>query len=327
MYIGCIWSSGISTRLTISLIYASCSIVSIVVVYVIGCLLSDFCTKSSKAFLLTIGSEEAMMQPFDLFCIFNPIQPINTSEQLKKLRPYMGFTKGSVANATFTEQPITIRETPQQQQQPITVREVPQKPTLFNITQPNSLFWAIYILVNGRKAVPHQSKLANFELDEHVKILNWLKANPTAIKQRFPKVTKVLCEEIYSDLLVGKMNNPLLIYAYCTYYKKAVVVFVSDKIYCQYGTPIEEDEVPLYLYLTVQKRYDIVLGNVLLHSPNFRETMLAIEKVNEPIKAITHYKVADLVEMATKLSCELPEKAKKAQIYEAVQNILIRHLM
>ncbi len=259
------------------------------------------------------------MQLFELYQIFHPIELFNSKEQLEKLKKYM-VLPAPITQPTPLQQPALITQPtikPSKQPTPLPKTSFISHFTPFlKITQPNSLFWGIYTLINGPRSIPHPSKLANEELREHGTILAWLKSNPSALKQTFPKLTKALCEEIYSDLLIGKTNNPLLIYAYCVYYHRCIVVFISNKAYCQYGI-MTEDETPLYVYLNEEKRYNICYQNELLY-PGYQTTLLAIEKVGEPLKTITHYKVADLTEIAAKLDLKLPDKAKKAQIYDAI---------
>ena len=53
-----------------------------------------------------------------------------------------------------------------------------------------------------------------------------------------------------------------------------------------------------------------------------RSSQYKIDNLSKPIKAMTAYKLEDLINIATKLKIEIPEKYKKKDIYELIVKVL-----
>ena len=106
---------------------------------------------------------------------------------------------------------------------------------------------------------------------------------------------------------------------------KKNVIFVSKKTYFEL---LMNDDQPVYiireneLQSKYKKKYGYEIADINLLE-EIRKTLYKVETLDKPIKALSSYKVQDLVEICNKLAIEINNKETgktktKNQLYEAL---------
>ena len=175
--------------------------------------------------------------------------------------------------------------------------------------QPDTLFWCLYVMVNG--VVSYEKEPASFEKEkiEKIKYISILRNNKILLKQH--NIRKF--SEIESNLSLDKRINLNTFFALCAL-EKLNAVIIKNKIY--------EDIIP-----------DPTLRVHILHCYNDRfkleyEMMdasnltYASTHFKMPLKSISGYKINDLRCICSKLEIILPSSCKKKEIYELLTEFL-----
>lgn len=214
----------------------------------------------------------------------------------------------------------------------IIVKKEKPKEEFFSPRQKDGLFWCFYVIKNGE---------TNYELLNNEKItlvkekkikidyVDVLREKKAIFKKqsiKFPSMT-----HIENDLV----NEPIIdlgTFLSLCHLEKMNVLYVSKKTYFEMN---ENEGEPIHLIKRVDEpskksRY-IYQGTNALLLENYRNTLYKIENIEKPVKAITSYKVADLIDFSMKLGLEttyhdektakIKNKSKQA-LYEAVVQVI-----
>jgi len=213
---------------------------------------------------------------------------------------------------------------------PIIKTPIPEKKeesTSFLPRQQDTLFWCIFIIVNGFNEYNEiQRNYGVVELEIKKKIADYLKDNSSNMKQTNYKITKIKIQEIMSELLTSqKMTSYECLLAMCVFYKiNIAIIFSNDKIMTEFISSNDE-ETPFYILNkdsygkykvdTVKKSWKEI--------QEMKQTRVCLDNYLKPMKSISNYTIPNLEELATKLGVfDVTNKYKKQELYELINNTI-----
>lgn len=206
-----------------------------------------------------------------------------------------------------------------------------EKSYLFYVTRDkDKLFWIFYIMLNGEDAYKYLK--TKFVTEKEIKIgaVEKMRKMPNVFKQH--KLNKVRIENELSG------DNPLTLegfYGLCIIYNISAI-FMKKNCYCElYGVGdgdscvthlIEEVEGGLGIHVFKTKEAS------LDYAKQVRESKWKMENVLTPIKSISSYTHADLLEIYNKVTCmnnvksgsteSFKEKKTKQFLYDRICEVL-----
>jgi hypothetical protein len=193
--------------------------------------------------------------------------------------------------------------------------------------QQDSLFWCIYIIANGYGEytnIGHNYGVKELEIKEKVGLFV---ANEQYKNSRTNyKITKVLKQEIHSELLTNQKETsfPCLL-VLCSYYKiNVVLVHANGKIMLEFISNSDE-ETPYYiLKKDTYGKYSVDTDKKFWKDvQEMKERYVCIDNYMKPMKAANHYKMQDLDILASKLNIlDITKKYKKTELYHNVSEVL-----
>jgi hypothetical protein len=213
----------------------------------------------------------------------------------------------------------------------IIVKEKP-KEEFFSPRQKDGLFWCFYVIKNGETSYEllNNEKITLVK-EKKIKIdyVDVLRENKIIFKKqsvKFPSMT-----HIENDLV----NEPIIdlgTFLSLCHLEKMNVLYVSKKTYFEMN---ENEGEPIHLIKCVddpsKKTRYIYQGTDALLLEKVRSTLYKIENIEKPVKAMSAYKVADLIDFSIKLGLEttyhdekttkIKNKSKQA-LYEAVVQVI-----
>lgn len=200
-----------------------------------------------------------------------------------------------------------------------------KKSAIYNPRQQDTLFWCIYIIINGYNEYNEiQRNYGVVELDIKKKIADFVKENQSKMKNTNYKITKIATQEIMSELLTSqKMTSYECLIAMCVFYKiNIIIVYSNDKIMLEFISSNDE-EIPFYiLYKDAYGKYKVnIETKTWKEVQEMKQTRVCLDNYLKPMKSISNYTIPNLEELATKLGVlDLTKKYKKVELYELINN-------
>ena len=191
--------------------------------------------------------------------------------------------------------------------EPELVVKVPDPKSSYFTDKTDSLFWCLYIATHGHPAYESIGRgYSNVEIAEKQKIIEFVRKTQGIAK------TKVMAQEIMSDLMTNKRASLMVLPALAAFYKKHIVITKQNRFYIDIqGT---EDSDTLYLIKNERGNYGIDYSNP---SPNLNK-LIRLNNYDKPLAAISTYKIGDLTELAIQVGIDTTVKRNKADLYQAV---------
>ncbi len=213
-----------------------------------------------------------------------------------------------------------------------------QKDEYIEPRQQDTLFWCLYIIHHGYNDYMQIDRNYGVkELEEKQKIFNFIKANPSKMKNTNYKMTNVALQEIQSEMMtVQKQTSMQCLIAMLVYYNiNLLIVDASEKTMLEFwvnkedipsmNTKTTSDSASTYvLYKSKMGKYKLQMENIATYKIyEMKEKYVVLDSYLKPLKSMTNYKVEELEEIAKKL-CVYNEnkKYKKAELYQLVADTL-----
>ena len=280
-----------------------------------------------------------------------PLNKINTEEKMEKEKEkaekiqqnpdidnilndleYYMFT--SLCIDKLNQKKEIVKEKEEKKEFPILKQKEKEKEKedFFSPRQKDGLFWCFYVIKNGE---------TNYELLNNEKItlvkekkikidyVDVLRNEKSIFKKqsiKFPSLT-----HIENDLVNEQVIDIRTFLSLC-HLEKLNVLYVSKKTYFEMN---ENGGEPIHLIKRVDEpnkmtRY-LYQGTDPLLLEKVRTTLYKIENIEKPVKAISAYKVVDLIDFSIKLGLEtsyhdektakIKNKSKQA-LYEAIVQVI-----
>jgi hypothetical protein len=192
-------------------------------------------------------------------------------------------------------------------QEPVPIKVKAQAPikTQFFTDKADSLFWCLYISKYGHseyESIGHG--YSNIEIAEKQKIIEYVRKNSGITK------TKVMAQEIMSDLMTNKRTTLSVLPAFAAFYNKRIVITKQNKFYIDMRTNNEFDTV----YLVKNERGNYGIDYTI---PNL-DRQIQLNSYDKPLNAISTYKIGDLNELALRVGIDTIKKRNKSELYQEI---------
>lgn len=200
-----------------------------------------------------------------------------------------------------------------------------KKSTIYYPRQQDTLFWCIYIIINGYKEYNEiQRNYGVVELEIKKKVADYVKDNQSKMKSTNYKISKIGTQEIMSELLTSqKITSYECLLAMCVFYKiNIIIVYPNDKLMLEFISSNDE-EIPFYLlYKDTYGKYKVDIEiKFWKEIQEMKLTRVCLDNYLKPVKSISNYTIPNLEEMAIKLDIfDSTKKYKKAELYELINN-------
>jgi hypothetical protein len=193
--------------------------------------------------------------------------------------------------------------------------------TIFFPKEQDSLFWCYYIISSGESNY-EMINVRNSLVAKQIKInyVNKIRINKPVVKTyKFDTITN-----IESNLANDNNINIKSVMTLCAI-DKINIIFISRNTY--YELLMNDSEL-IYILREIDnkskysKKYGYEIGNPILLE-EIRTKLYKIEKLGKPIKALSSYKLEDLIDICIKLAIEIKrndsdKNKSKNELYESL---------
>lgn len=266
--------------------------------------------------------------------IFNHGVSYNTPDKIVLLEKYMYTQK-------FINKHLTLEgtlSTPLQDRPIKSINEPinnqvfePEKPVIETMIYPektDNLFWSIYISMYGYETYHLiERRYQNAELEEKQKIVDFIKKNPSEMKNSSCKITKINMQEIMSDILTNKKIELSVLPALAMFYNKRIIIVQGEQpgFYLEfYPIALENNTNQVILLIKNKKKdYGVDLEITPEKIMTIETNMMKFQHHEKPLKAISNYKVDELEKIAEKLNIDISKKYKKQELYMEIAKLCI----
>jgi hypothetical protein len=200
-------------------------------------------------------------------------------------------------------------------------KPVPNKSSIFIPKENDSLFWCYYIIKNGDTSY-ELLNIKNVLIAKQMKIdlVKIIRENKQIIKTyKFDTITN-----IENNLVNENDINIKTIMSLCSI-EKINLIYISKKYFFEL---LMNDDKPIYIIREIefQSKYNKKYGFEIADSntlEEIRKTLYKVETLNKPIKALSSYKVQELIDICNKLAIEIVNKEtgknkSKNELYESI---------
>ena len=193
------------------------------------------------------------------------------------------------------------------------------KPSIFIPKENDALFWCYYIILNGDTTYEMLNN-RNILVEKKYKIdyVNKIRTNKQIVKTyKIDTLTN-----IENNLANDNCINIKTIMTLCAI-DKINIIFISKKTYFEL---LMNDDKPIYVIRETETKYTKKYGFEVIDTnmlEEIRKTFYKVEILDKPIKALSSYKVQDLIDICNKLVIDIVNKETgknktKNELYESI---------
>lgn len=202
----------------------------------------------------------------------------------------------------------------------------------FQPKQKDTLFWCLYALHHG---FPEYERIGfNYgvkELQEKQRLATFINENKQRIKETNHKVTNVLIQEILSELLTSQKETSLSVLIALTGFYDINILLICSERRCMlefFATKCDHcyGKHTYVLFKDKYGKYSVEQTEWIssYRIQELRDKYLVLDNYMKPMKALSHYKVDELIVLARKLSIyDENRKYTKGDLYEAVRELCV----
>jgi hypothetical protein len=188
-------------------------------------------------------------------------------------------------------------------------------------TQQDTLFWCIYIANHGYAEYLQITRNYGVkELEIKKQVADHIQKNPTKMKHVNTKITKIMIQEILSELLTSQKETSLLcLYGLVVFYNMNVIlVDPTERFMVDFISDKTAESPTFVLYKDSYGKYKINTQPLTLDQiSELRTKMTSLENYTKPLKPVSQYKLYELEDLAKKLGIyNETKKYKKNDLYE-----------
>ena len=182
----------------------------------------------------------------------------------------------------------------------------------------DTLFWSFYILKNG---IEQYNSLVqrNVVVEKKIKIqyIEKFRQNKTLLKEhKCGPITHI------ENFLLNERNIDMKTLQALCILENISCVYLFEK--CFFEININEDDIgSSKISMIAKQKYPQKYGYVdSCDISHIRNTKHHVDNISKPLKAMTSYKLNELIELCKKLEIPIPEKAKKQTLYNEIVKII-----
>jgi len=267
-------------------------------------------------------------------------EEINKTETKDVVKPeYVTFDseqKSETETETETETESESEQESEQEPEPILTKPEPivtneiKREEFIIPEQEDTLFWCIYIAVKGySEYLDIQRQYRNIEVAEKQKMIDYFKHGQSKLKNMNKKVSKVMTQEIMSDLMTNNKTSLSSILALSCFYNKNIIVFKegdNGQVGLYYNVfPTEGSSGTIIIKKLRKDEYGISLEDIdnTEKINKIQEIMFCVEDYEKPMKSISNYKVDELQKMGEKFGVDMTKKYKKQDLYVEICKLCV----
>lgn len=188
-------------------------------------------------------------------------------------------------------------------------------------TQQDTLFWCIYIANHGYAEYLQITRNYGVkELEIKKQVADHIQKNPNKMKQVNTKITKIMIQEILSELLTSQKETSLLcLYGLVVFYNMNVIlVDPTERFMVDFISDKTAESPTFVLYKDSYGKYKINTQPLTLDQiSELRTKTTSLENYTKPLKPVSQYKLYELEDLAKKLGIyNETKKYKKNGLYE-----------
>ena len=212
-----------------------------------------------------------------------------------------------ISVASISVAPMCVPDSEIKPQKPQTQEKPqPQEKQVFTPHQKDTLFWCFYKIIHDE--LPDNINIA-MEKTLKIQYVEKMRKHKELIKKhKFASISHI------ENQLANENIIDITAFFVLSLIHKLNVVYVKNKTYFEL-IENEDSELPIYIiYFLEQSKY----GYSTTRDKTTYNLFYKIDNLNKPIKAISSYKVSELIEICNKLSIETDELKNKKHYYEAI---------
>jgi hypothetical protein len=194
-----------------------------------------------------------------------------------------------------------------------------RKPSFFIPKENDTLFWCYYIILNGEVNYEMLNN-RNILVEKQNKIIyvNKIRGNKQTVKTyKFDTLTN-----IESNLANDNFISIKTVMSLCAI-DKINIIFINKKTYFEF---LMNDDKPVYIIRVVESMYNKKYGFEVSDTTmleEIRKSLYKVDVLDKPIKALSSYKVQELIDICNKLAIEIVNKETgknktKNELYESI---------
>ena len=194
---------------------------------------------------------------------------------------------------------------------------------LWTPNERDTLFWCFYIMVNGLDTYKQMSN-RNIVVEKQLKIeyIDKFRENKTLVKtHRLGPLSHI------ENMLLNESCIDMKTFQALCILDNVSCVFTFGK--CYHEINIDKDEelgddisnihiIVSNSVINERKKYSYKSNTTLDSIHLVRNTMFYVDNLTKPVKAMTSYKLDELIDMCNRLQIEIEPKLKKKELYERI---------
>jgi hypothetical protein len=229
------------------------------------------------------------------------------------------FTHVNDTFQEFSKETKTQVATPQ----PTTMPSV-KEPSIFVPKERDNLFWCFYLMKHGVDAyllMPHRNMVTEKNLK--IEYIEKLREN-----KPFIKVNKLGPLSHIENFLLNETSIDMKTFHALCLFEGLSCIITFPSFY--YEINMETDDIEtetqtnVHLLTKIEDTSKFGFKKETTHDEIslVRTHQYKVDNLSKPIKAMTAYKMSDLISIANKLNISLPDKVKKKDIYQSIVQVL-----
>lgn len=182
----------------------------------------------------------------------------------------------------------------------------------------DQLFWCCYIGKYGLdKYNEIKHRAGNIEMEEKQRISEYFKNNPNFLKNINQKMTKARTQEIISEIMINNKVTLNVLPAFALYYKVRIMILKENRIYLNISSE-DNYETTILMSKTTDHDYNIDICVNDSKIQKIIENCYCLYSHEKPLKAISNFKMDELIELASKMDVDTSQKIPKNELYGMV---------
>lgn len=178
----------------------------------------------------------------------------------------------------------------------------------------DQLFWCCYIGKYGLdKYNEIKHRAGNIEMEEKQRISEYFKNNPNFLKNINQKMTKARIQEIISEIMINNKVSLNVLPAFALYYRVRIIILKENRIYLNISSEDNYDTTILMYKKDHEYNIDICVNDNKIQ--NIIEKCYCLYSYEKPLKAISNFKMDELLELASKMDVDTSKKIQKNELY------------
>lgn len=190
------------------------------------------------------------------------------------------------------------------------IAEVKEAPMSNIMNRNDPLFWLMYISIYGSKEYEvMQTGFDNVLMNEKQKIASFFSSHPNLMKNVNAKLTKKDVQLIISNIMTNNEVDILMLYAFSVYYKRRILI--TNKRSYLHIKPDDYDGTIIIVKSKDGYGFDDTLTEDYIVNHYF-----CMSKYDQPMMAISKYKISDLKTMMEETDLKIFNDDKKTIYFE-----------